>query len=191
MLLSFHRSIFLTATYLFFYLLSNSQLEARWGLEEEAGIERHSHTTYKVDRNGRWTKTEEIQLKILNEAGRESLSALTVNYDATRRKLEILEAKTSNNNKDFIVPKQKIEDKPLASDVLGLRNTRQILIPFQQVVVGSILYLKCKEELLETDIDKYFDQSVSFGEGHLWKDSTTIFRSELPLFLRSMIQKES
>jgi hypothetical protein len=182
MLLSLHRSIFLLTVYLFSFFLLIPPLEARWATEGEANIEcLQSNITYKIDRRGRWVKVYEAQFKILNETGRDALSVLTCSYDATRSSLKILEATTSINGKEFKVPKEKIEDKPLASDPLALREERQILIPFQQMVVGSVLHIKFEQKFFKPDIEKYFYHFVSFGDGYLWQNASTTFKSELPL----------
>lgn len=185
MSLRFSRSFLFLATYFCLFFLANLRLEARWALEAETNVEcLKSTTTYKVDKSGRWTMELDIQFKILNEAGRQALSVSMFTYDATRSSLEILEAKTSLNGNEFVVPKQKIEDKPLASDPLGLREEHQILIPFEKVEVGSVLHLKIKKNFFKPDFEKYFYNSVEFREDFLWRNTNVTIDSELPLFFK-------
>ncbi|MBI2707777.1 MAG: DUF3857 domain-containing protein [Proteobacteria bacterium] len=183
MILKFSCSILFLTAHLFLFALS--PLEARWALEGDANVEcLQSDTTYKVDKFGKWTMEFDIHAKILNEAGRQALSVLTFTYDATRSTLEVLEAKTSAHGNEFIVPKQKIEDKPLASDPLGLREEHQILIPFEQVSIGSIVHLKLRRKLFKTDFENYYYNSVAFGGDYLWRNASVTFESALPLFFK-------
>jgi hypothetical protein len=192
MLLRSPLSIFFFAAYVLFCPFLNSQLEARWGLEKDANIEYLTDDTiYTVEKTGKWTMESEVQIKILNEAGRQALSVITLTYDATRSTLEVLGAKTTTNGKEYAVLKQKIEDKPLASDPLGLRNDHQILIPLEQVAVGSTIYLKLKEHIFKPDMDKYFNHPVSFAQGYLWKNVNVTFKSELPLLFKANDPKNS
>ena len=185
MLLKFPYLVFLTAAYMFFCPLLSSRVEARWALKAEANVEcLQNNVTYTVDKSGSWTMEIEKQLKILNESGRQELSVPIFTYDATRTTMEILEAKTSTNGKKLVVPKQKIEDKPLASDPLGLKDEHQILIPFEQVSVGSIIHLKLKQHYFKPDFEKYFNHEVKFGDNCLWQNTTVVINSELPLFFK-------
>jgi len=185
MLIKPSHSLLIVLTYFFICFLSDSRLEARRALEADSNIEcLQSDTIYKVDERGRWTMELDIQLKILNEAGRQHLSVLPFTYDATRSTLEILEAKAITNGKEFIVSKQKIEDKPLASDPLGLRDDHQLLVPFEQVSIGSVLHLKLKRTFFKPDFEKYFYTSVEFGEDYLWKKASVTIESALPLFFK-------
>ncbi|MBA3813880.1 MAG: DUF3857 and transglutaminase domain-containing protein [Alphaproteobacteria bacterium] len=162
--------------------ISDLQVSARWGEKAEASVECLSKTmVYTVNKDGTWTLESDIQLKILTEAGRQALSTQTCTYDATRNTAEVLEASTDNNGTKSIVPKNRIEDKPLASDALGLRKQHQILIPFDRVAVGSILHLKLKEHFFKPDFEKYFSASIGFQGGYLWKKIDVVINSELPL----------
>jgi hypothetical protein len=85
--------------------------------------------------DGSWSKESEVHLKALTEFGRQRLSTRTINYDATLTKLEVIEAKTRNENGEIIIPKEKIEDKPLASDPRILKEDHQVLIPFEGITI--------------------------------------------------------
>jgi len=99
--------------------------------------------------------------------------------------LKIIEAKTTNNGEEIIVPKEKIEDKPLASDPLGLQKEHQILIPFERVTVGSIVHIKLRKHLFNPQFKSYFSLFFTFGEDFVAKKGKIRIESELPLFLKS------
>lgn len=180
------RSILLVVLAMVLSLLSSFQVNARWAKENEANIEcLNSDTLYKVNKDGSWTMDYEIQVKILNEAGRQALSTLTYTYNAALCNLEIIEAKTNNNGQEVIVSKEKIEDKPLASDPLGLQKEHQILIPFERVAVGSLIHIKLRRHLFNPQFKNYFSLFLTFGEDCVAKKGKIRIESELPLLLKS------
>lgn len=180
------RSILLVILAMLLSSLSSFQANARWAKENEANIEcLNSETLYKVNKDGSWTMDFDIQLKILNEAGRQALSTLTYTYNAALCTLDVIEAKTSSNGREIIVPKDKIEDKPLASDPLGLQKEHQILIPFERVTVGSIVHVKLKKKLFNPQFKNYFSLFVTAGANYVEKKGKITIESELPLFVKS------
>lgn len=183
MLSTYTRSIFLLTLSLFLSPLSDSPVNARWAAKDEANIECiKGKTIIKVHKDGSWTMESEIQLKILTEAGRQALSTQTYTYDATNSTMEIIEAKTSNEGQEIVVPKQKIEDKPLASDPTGLRKNHQILIPFERVTIGSVVQVKLIQTCFKTQFENHFSTSFTFGQDYVSNNYEILIESELPLF---------
>jgi hypothetical protein len=126
------------------------------------------------------------QFKVLNESGRQSLSTLTYTYNAALSKLQVIEAKTTTQEGvDIIVPKDKIEDKPLASDPLGLQKEHQILVPFERVSVGSIVHVKLRRHLFNPQIKNYFSLFLTFGDHYVAKKGKIKIESALPLLLKA------
>lgn len=182
----FFKSFFLVPAYILFFALSSPQAHSRWAEKTEANIEcLKSDSVYKVNKDGTWTMETEIQLKVLTEAGRQALSTQTYTYDATTSTLQVIEAKTNSNGEEAIVPKEKIEDKPLASDPLGLCEKHQILIPFECVTVGSTIYVKAKQHFFKPPFESYFANHLTFSSGYLWTQHKTTIESELPLFWKA------
>lgn len=193
MIKNFPRPILLLALSLLFSFMSNFQANARWAKENEANIEcLNSETLYKVNKDGSWTMDLDIKLKVLNEAGRKSLSTLTYTYNAALCNLKIIEAKTIGpDGNEILLPKDKIEDKPLASDPLGLQKEHQILIPFERVTVGSTIHVKLKRHLYNPQFKNYFSLFLTFGEAYVAKKGKIRIESELPLFLKSHDPRQS
>lgn len=163
----------------------SSPVDARWGNKTEAHTKcLNKQVLFKVNKDGTWTCETDIQLEVLTEAGRQGLSTQTICYDATRNKFEILEASTTNKGEKCSVPQNRMEDKPLASDPMALRQQRQILIPFERVAVGSIIHLKTKEHFFKPDFEKYFSACLNFQNNYFGKEASVIIESELPLFLK-------
>lgn len=172
--------------------LLSVQAQARWAHESEANVEcLKSETIYKVNQDGTWTMDMEAQFKVLNESGRQALSTLTYTYNAALSKLQVIEAKTTAEGVDIVVPKDKIEDKPLASDPLGLQKEHQILVPFERVGVGSIVHVKLRRHLFNPQIKNYFSLFLSFGDHYVAKKGSITIESALPLLLKTHDPRQS
>jgi hypothetical protein len=179
------RSVFLIVLSLLFTMFSTPRVEARWGSAKDANLKcLRNNVAFKVDKSGQWTMESEINLEILTENGRRDASVQTLNYDASREHIEILEAyTTSPDGKSFVVQKASIEDKPLASDPLGVKNDHQILVPFQQATVGSTVHLKYKQRCFKPTMENYFADTMQLCD-HLWNHMNFTIESELPLLFK-------
>ncbi|MBX9622025.1 MAG: DUF3857 and transglutaminase domain-containing protein [Alphaproteobacteria bacterium] len=178
----FHSILFLTLS-LPVVLLPYSSVHARWATEDDADVECMSQKVlYTVKEDGSWQCKTNTYLKVLTEAGRMALSTQCFEYDATRETFKVLKATTKNSGLKFTVSEERIEDKPLASDSLGLSKKHQILVPFEQIVVGSTLHLITERHHIRPDIEKHFSLDLAFNDGHWRKTTEIIIESELPLF---------
>lgn len=179
------RSVSLLTLSLLLSPLSDFQANARWATADEASIEcLEEKNVYKVKKDGSWVFESEVWLKPLNETGRQALSSKTYTYEAIASTFEVLEAKTITDGKEFIVPKDKIEDKLLASDARVLSERHQVLIPFERLSVGSIVHIKTQQELKTPQYENYFAKTPFFGDDCFWKNYELMIESEIPLFYK-------
>jgi hypothetical protein len=179
------RSVSLLTLSLLLSPLSDFQASARWLTEDEANIECiEGKTVYKIMKDGSWIKESETQLRALNEEGSEALGLQTFTYDAARSSLDILEARIKNEGEeDHIVSKEHIEDKELASDLLGLSDKHQVLVPFGHVGIGSIVYLRTRKTNKPL-FENYFAAHLTFDEEfhkQLVRNKQIRIESEIPL----------
>jgi hypothetical protein len=98
----------------------------------------------KIEKNGDAESIVEKKVKILKEPARLLYASYSMNYSQSLEKIEILEAKTIFQGKEYIVEKNQIEDKPLASPQGGFDESRQILISFPNIQLGADIYIKYK-----------------------------------------------
>lgn len=192
MISTLSRSASLLALSILLSPLSDFQANARWMTEDEADIEGlNKKTVFKVNKDGSWEMEMETELRALTDLGRQILSTQNYTYDAALQKFEVLEAKTIGITEDSkiqsenVVPFQKIEDKPLASDPQRLGNIHQILVPFECVTVGSTIHTKIKQQCFKPQVENYFGLSIGFQGNCLWRHNHTVIESEVPLFLKS------
>lgn len=186
---TFPRSILFLTLSLPIIMFPYSSVYARWAEESEADIECISQkVSYTVKKDGTWEAKMDTRLKVLTEAGREALSKQCIEYDATRNIFKVLKASTKNNGTKFIVPEKRIEDKPLASDPLGLSKKHQVLIPFEQVIVGSTLHLIKENHHINPDFEKHFSLNFGFNDGLLRKKLRLPLSLNCRFFQKSMIR---
>lgn len=184
---NFFKSVSLLTLSILISPISHFQAEARWGEAEDANIECiKSKVTYKVKKSGEWTATYNVKYRALSESGRQNLTTHSFVYDRSRSSVKILEASTSLKGNKLKTPAKKIEDKPLPSDSDGLSNNHRVLVPFQQVEVGSIIHIKYEIGNIKPDILNSFNASYKFSQepGCLWQHKTLKIKSKLPLHYR-------
>ena len=164
--------------------LSSSPSQARWATYEDAPAEiEFSTSDIIVDKDGKTEEIVEKQIKILNETGRSLFGVERIHFNENIEKIEIIEAKTIINGKEYVVPKEMIETKPLASEVSGFDQLFQIFISYPHVGVGTKLYLKYKVYTLKQPLPNYFALKYSYGHGAYWKKATFKLKSELPFHM--------
>ena len=180
------RFVFLSAVFLLVSPLLEHQVKARWATFDDASLEcLDEKVACKVKKDGSCVIESEIQLKILNESRRNFfLGPEFTTYDAAVSLREILEVRISNNGQEITISKEKIEDKPLASEFSGVSDKRQILIPFEGVVVNSIIYLKSREVISAPVLEKYFSFLLEYNSSFFTRKSIINIESEIPLFLK-------
>jgi predicted transglutaminase-like cysteine proteinase len=158
-----------------------NQSFARFATPEEAPVEyEFFNRNINVASDGTSEEIIEKQVSILNEEGRDYFGTQRLTYNGDTQKIEILEAKTILNGKEYKVNKNSIEIKPLASDVKGFDQLYQILVSYPQTIIGSKLYLKYKEITLKQPLPKYYYTNFYYGIEGYWKKSQVHLNSALP-----------
>ncbi len=166
-----------------FSLISN--VEARLSHESEASVECiKNETNFAINADGTYKVVVEEQLKILNETGRQNYSVRRLNFDKVFSNFKVLEAKTILDNKEYKLQDSQIEIKPLASDPTGLSETYQVLIPFENAVVGSVIHLKYEHEVHKTQVPNFFEVFLYYANGYLWKNSEINITSAMPITVK-------
>ena len=171
---------------LLFILLYAAPASARWASYDDASLEVEFYNRdIIVNEDGTNEHIVETQEKILKEAGRNYAVSYRLNYNSDSSTLIILEAKTINDKgEEFIVTKEMIEDKPVASVGYGFDEQRQTLISYPNVEIGSKIYLKYQTKEFKAPLDKFFARSLYFGINGYWQASRITIDSKLPLHIK-------
>lgn len=163
----------------------NQNLHARWGTSDDASAQIiKNDATIKIKKDGTYTYRVDQYIKILNEEARQNFATQMFSFDKSRVDMKLLEAETIIDDIKYPVSKDKIEIKPLASDDRGLRKDYQLLVPFQNVVVGSVVHIAYEKTQTHADMPDYYASNISFdshGTGILWENYNLTIESELPL----------
>ncbi|WP_341764170.1 DUF3857 domain-containing protein [Candidatus Tisiphia endosymbiont of Beris chalybata] len=166
-------------------LYTISPVEARWGKYEDAAVEiKFFNNKIKVNKNGTSEIITEFKATILKETARSSFSQYSFTYNGDSSYITILEAKTIYNGKEYLVTKDMIEDKPLASGGQGFDQLKQLVLSFPKVELGATIYLKYKQVETKVPIDNFYGHNLFYGGGGYWQASSTKITSELPLKLK-------
>ena len=127
----------------FFAFLFSFSSEARLAERHESPSEYiNTRITININKDGTYTKTEEVNVDIKNENARDIFGSKTFYFTKDASEIKILEAKCINGDKIDVINEKDIEVKPLASSEQGFDQTYQALISFPNLVVGSKIYLK-------------------------------------------------
>ena len=159
------------------------QLHARWAELSDSPLEiLYNNSSVFVHRDGTLDIEVETRQKALNESGRSHLAHYVMRYSDASSTIEIIEAKTIYQGKEYLVDPEMIEDRPLASSPHGFDQKRQILISFPKMEVGSEIYLKYKEHEHVPPLNGVYSQRFYYGQSGYWRSSSTKIISELPLY---------
>ncbi|WP_353287459.1 DUF3857 domain-containing protein [Wolbachia endosymbiont (group B) of Gerris lacustris] len=158
--------------------------EARWRKYEDASVEvKFSNVNINVNKDGTYETEAEFQAKILKESGRDGFSLYSLVYNDDSTDFTILEAKTTYSREEYIVTEDMIEDKPLASPAKGFDQSRQVIISFPKVEIGTEVYLRYKQVTKKVPVDNFYGLSFSYYGDYLQAENTKI-NSELPLKIK-------
>lgn len=172
----------LRAFAILFTLISASVLSGRQGELEEVFVSTQIDADLQIKSDGSFVQKSKENYIILNAAGIDwALSQLTKTYESTICQMRIDNAySVAPSGEKYIVSRRDIEDKELASDPLGLTQSRQILVPFRHVLARSGLYLEYTLEC-QPQLEKTFNRVFEFS-GPVGLDAFNLkVHSELPL----------
>lgn len=166
-----------------FFICINSA-HARLANYEDIAIEYEFHNqNIVVNLDGSSERIVELQGLVLKDHARAVFAGLQLSYNGDSEQYIILEAKTINNGKEYIVNKDQIEDKPLASSPNGFDQQRQILLSFPNVEINSKIYLKYKYKLIKPPLDGVFANRIFYNDNY-YKNWHIKLRSALPLHVK-------
>ena len=169
---------------LFFSVFFSSVVSARWASQDEALLRYDTfNSVLKVNKDGSYTQEVEFKIKILKESAIDSFVNFFLTYNEQSEKVTVLSAKTVTKGKSFPINQKFIEDKPLASAPSGFDQTRQILISFPQVEVGSEVYMNYRYEYKIAPYEGFFSYS-QFFDGVWFSKANLRIESALPLYYK-------
>ncbi len=170
------------AVVVIFMLALPVQVEARFALQSDAASEiQFCNRTIEVYEDGTSDDVVELKIKILNDTGRSNLATHPLYYDEATQKIEIVSAKTFDQGVEYLVNKDAIEDKPIASQEQGFTSYRQVMLSFPHLRVGSEVYLKYIMKQHTPDLHGTYAVDFVYGIGGYWISDKIKVTSAIPL----------
>jgi hypothetical protein len=172
---------------IFVLLFTTTNSYARLQTLEDANL---TYDFYNVDilinEDGTSETITELEITLLRENARNLAAKFPIYYNSDSSSIDIIEAKTIFNDKEYPVTKNMIEDKSIGTNHAGFDDQKQIAISFPHSEVGTKIYLKYKERVNKTPIDKEFSGNYFFGiDGGYWKESTISINSAIDLKIKT------
>ena len=164
-------------------VLSANIVLARFAVLNEADAEVDlCNISINVDKNGNYEILQEVQLKILNESGREQLATQSFVYNKGNESIEILEARSVQDGRVYKVDKNMIQEKTLAGGEVGFDDMNRIQIAYPNVSVGSSVYYRIKINRQEPIFDGFYEALLyPGGSGYIVKSYNFNLKSRLKL----------
>ncbi len=145
-----------------------------------ATVTRHV-VTIEVDRDGLFVEEEEKELRIRNEAGRQAVGTMGFVYNARVSKVEVLSAETVAGERTLPVPREAIEDKPVATNLPGFDEFAKVTIPYTGVQVGASVRLRTRTTQREAAFPGHFSCAFFPGSEVAYENFDLTIRSKMPL----------
>lgn len=156
--------------------------KARLAKESDlASIVEEETAEYDVQSDGTYSLVYAAKLRILNEAGREANSVRTIQFNAHSSKFELLEAATENDGVVQKVKSSGIQIKE-SGDAKVFDLTKEAVISYPAVRVGSVLKIKYKIKVKEVPVEDFYSGGM-FLDLEAKRKVRWRVQSEMPLFV--------
>lgn len=164
---------------------SSFSSHARWMLPSESDVSVLSKKiTIQVAENGSSVEVTTQRIKILNERGRVDWGTWRFNYTPKNVKLQILLAKATMAGNEYVVDKNDIVDTPINATETGFDESRQIVVPFSQVQVGTVIEIVTRQEVFRPYFPNHFSERHFFGDYNLQEKGEIEISSARPLYFQ-------
>ncbi len=166
----------------FLFLLAQSA-QARFMKPEEAEVSiLQERVRIKVNADGSSVYENAEQIKILNETGRANWGTRHFNYSPKNARLKVLKASTQIGENHFNVDSHDIVDTEINATENGFDESRQILVPFRKVEIGSVLSIDSLNEIFKPAFERQYSDRFYVGDFYLQEHLDVEMISEIPLF---------
>lgn len=127
-------------------------------------VQTENNASIRIFPDSRVLSTISNTLVVQNEKGRIALSLKEIPYSSTFNEINVLEAYTSNFGINSKTDLKKIEKRSVSESNFGIENTQKIIIPFNNVKVGSAIYYKYTDYIATPLIKGVSELVINFFE---------------------------
>lgn len=161
-------------------------IQARWAEPSSAPMSvEFSNVFVDVDEDGSFVLTGEIQTELLTEGALAGRSHFSRVFSRANTTAEILEAKTILPKREIRVPKEMIEEKPVASDQEGFNDFVRLSVCFPALEVGAKVYVKFRERYTNRILPGFFSWDENLALGTYLQKGVTRIKAPFPLLIES------
>lgn len=173
--------LLLSCAVLNFFLLPPVQARFAQFNEADAQVDLYN-ISVNVDKSGNCEILQEVQIKILNESGREQLATQTFVYNKGNETIEVIEARSVQDGNMYKVEKNMIQEKTLAGEANGFDDMNRIQIAYPNVAVGSSVYYRIKINRREPIFEGFYEALFYPGGSEYYINSYNLnIKSKLKL----------
>jgi hypothetical protein len=146
-------------------LFMGALANARVSLKSDLAIwPEFDHIEITIDRDGRYTYTQEYQFEVLNDRGRESESVQTIPYDARASSLKLIAARITTGHETLDVDEKNIETRETGQTPKAFDSQKQLVISYPNVHIGSHIYVKYKLDFKEVPFTGQWGWSMHYSD---------------------------
>ena len=163
-------------------IFSTTETFARLPKESDlASLTEFETAEFNIVKDGTYMLDYEVRIKILTEAGREAQAVKNVSFNSRASKFELVSAATINDGVATKVAATNVEIKE-TGDSKVFDATKEAIISFPSVRIGSIVTFRYRLKFSEIPIDGVFSSGLTIDLQNIDVLKRT-FKSEMPLFI--------
>lgn len=171
-------------TAILFISLSSSLALAEWAEEHMAAFQIiNTRADVEIDKEGHAVETHYSEFKVLNEQGRNHLVLQAIPYIPDAQKIEVLSASSVTKGVEEKVDLKKIQDRNATRPEGGITSQRELIIPFNNLQIGSIVKYTIKTTSIKTLVKGFHESNFTFGIYAPELAGSAKIKSEIPLYV--------
>lgn len=137
-----------------------------------------------VDKAGLSTSVREVEMKVLNEQGRNQLVIQSIPFIPDAMKIEVLKASSITDGIESSVDVKKVTIRTAGGSPGGISNVKEVLIPYNNIKIGSITKYTVRMSDTKVLVKGLYSAGYSFGVSTLEMAGKAKIRSFIPIYVK-------
>lgn len=133
-----------------------------------------------IYKTGKAKEVIDMRYQVLSEDGASFLSNYRIRFPSAEAKFKLLKAEVKTEGKVYTVPPEDVKISTQTEGTVGLFEMKEVVIPFNQVKVGSSIQVKYQMDR-EALIDGVFGLQAGIANNQIADNESQTFISEVPL----------
>lgn len=166
------------------FLFTASNASADWVQEQEASyviVNNRDETI--IDKNGYFEQTHEVEMKVINEKGRNELVIQTFPFAPDSATVTFIKASTLTDGVESPVNAKDVTTRSAKGPTQGIHHLRELVIPFNNLKIGSTTKYSVKYKTKKNLVKGLFQETFVFGLRAPEKAGSAKIKSLIPLYV--------